>query len=564
MDAQTPKSGRCPINAQSARSQHPTTSNLSDELVKVPDKPVSRRTLLKVGGVGAMATTLATVASVSWMPQRAGAMTSTAFSDIQFDIGAFVHPAQTIAGIPVDFGVLYTFMAPAKLSRNPSKADQATLENALRTIEANYPFSPSGVFTFVSYGLPYFNRLPQSVVHSHMPLRNDGSGKPVLEEAVPSPTDFGVPGIGKLQKNFQVPVRIETNDVLFIIRSDSLANIIDVSAWFNGSDELNGNAVSSPNFNGLFQFDVPRLNFVQPGLPRQLADTLAAVGAAPFTKFHTKVNPASSMWMGFVDQQVQASAPNGATVTFAGSSHGHLTTAKAGDYFDNGSVIHLSHILDDLQQFYNDDPNFGAGDIEDYTERLQYMFHSYDRNGNTGLLYPQDPNDGFTNGGGLGAPTGNLATQQQSAFLPNGPLGTTAQDGNFDPTVTDHHKYRVGHTSGLQRSSRATDGTPLHIRNDGPGLSTLDVPDGSLQPTLEFLVFVPTAEFFRVMRANSASVDYVKPGGQNGGTAASVEPGDEAADDNDDGLERFLSATRRQNFLIPPRRHRSFPLVELT
>jgi hypothetical protein len=28
------------------------------------------------------------------------------------------------------------------------------------------------------------------------------------------------------------------------------------------------------------------------------------------------------------------------------------------------------------------------------------------------------------------------------------------------------------------------------------------------------------------------------------------------------GLERFLTATRRQNFLVPPRRHRSFPLVE--
>lgn len=30
------------------------------------------------------------------------------------------------------------------------------------------------------------------------------------------------------------------------------------------------------------------------------------------------------------------------------------------------------------------------------------------------------------------------------------------------------------------------------------------------------------------------------------------------------GLERFITATRRQNFLIPPRRHRAFPLIELT
>jgi len=35
-------------------------------------------------------------------------------------------------------------------------------------------------------------------------------------------------------------------------------------------------------------------------------------------------------------------------------------------------------------------------------------------------------------------------------------------------------------------------------------------------------------------------------------------------DEEDHGLERFSTATRRQNFLIPPRRHRAFPLIELT
>lgn len=34
--------------------------------------------------------------------------------------------------------------------------------------------------------------------------------------------------------------------------------------------------------------------------------------------------------------------------------------------------------------------------------------------------------------------------------------------------------------------------------------------------------------------------------------------------DDVNGLERFLTATRRQNFLIPPRRHRAFPLAEFT
>ena len=83
---------------------------------------------------------------------------------------------------------------------------------------------------------------------------------------------------------------------------------------------------------------------------------------------------------------------------------------------------------------------------------------------------------------------------------------------------------------------------------DGPGFDAMDVPDGSNQPKLQFAVFVPTAEFFRVMRVNQASLDL----------AAQFKV---AGDDN--GLERFITATRRQNFLVPPRVHRSFPLREL-
>jgi hypothetical protein len=51
------------------------------------------------------------------------------------------------------------------------------------------------------------------------------------------------------------------------------------------------------------------------------------------------------------------------------------------------------------------------------------------------------------------------------------------------------------------------------------------------------------------MRVNQASLDLVNQFG--------------VADD-DNGLERFITPTRRQNFLVPPRRHRAFPLVELT
>jgi hypothetical protein len=34
-------------------------------------------------------------------------------------------------------------------------------------------------------------------------------------------------------------------------------------------------------------------------------------------------------------------------------------------------------------------------------------------------------------------------------------------------------------------------------------------------------------------------------------------------EDDDNGVERFITTTRRQNFLVPPRRNRAFPLIEL-
>jgi hypothetical protein len=53
-----------------------------------------------------------------------------------------------------------------------------------------------------------------------------------------------------------------------------------------------------------------------------------------------------------------------------------------------------------------------------------------------------------------------------------------------------------------------------------------------------------SAEFFRTLRASQASLDLQEKYG------VAVE---------DNGLERFLTATQRQNVLIPPRRHRAFP-----
>ena len=77
----------------------------------------------------------------------------------------------------------------------------------------------------------------------------------------------------------------------------------------------------------------------------------------------------------------------------------------------------------------------------------------------------------------------------------------------------------------------------------------MDVPDGSIQPKLHFSALVPTADLFRRMRISQASVDLA--------TEFQVELGDQ-------GLEHRITATRRQNFLMPRRRTRSFPLLEIS
>ena len=481
---------------------------------------VSRRTMLKVGAAGIAGSQMALIDSLARTPERL-VMAASPPPDIQFDIGNFIAPAFTVNGVLVRFGPVFTYFVPARLTRTPTKADQTVLANALNRIEQAYAFSPSGIFTFVSYGIPYFNRLPGgmsgSLVTSHLPVVRD-SFFPVLQEAVASPTDV-VSGNGITKETFNVPVRIESNDLLLTLRSDTRANLDDVLNWLKGSNRLRGAVVTSPAFNGLVSFQATRFMFQQNGLPRSVAN-------ANNLPFAGRVNPQSPMWMGFADQQVAGSGP-AAICTFVGNASAALTTARPGDYFDNGSIQHLSHDILDLPQFYalpNEDPPAG----ETFEERVQYMFRSnpFPSHGNA---------DQFTDGGG-------------PAFLANTFQGVNDAFANATGQ-TEEGEPRLGHESCLQRSSRANDGTPIHIRMDGTGFDAMDVPNGTNQPKLQFTVFVPHAEFFRVMRVNQASLDF---------QVAFAVP----ADDN--GLERFMTATRRQNFLVPPRRHRAFPLLELT
>ena len=473
---------------------------------------VSRRTMLKLGALGLAASTLGILEAEAWLPTRIAHARPSSLPNIQFDINDHIAPARNIDGTLFRFGPVHTLFITAQLKRTPTRADRHVLSKALETIEATYPFSPSGVFPLISYGLPYFNRLPASVVAGNMPRLLSDDARFVLEEAVPGPTDVspGNPGITK--KTYTVPVVIESNDVLFTLRSDSLANLRSVAAWFQGSNSLDGEPLLSPAFSHLFKFTSSRLMFLQIGMPRKIA----AINALPYAG---SINPHSPMWMGFADQQVAGSGP-AAITTFQGNASARFTSTTSGDYFYDGSIQHLSHVILDLNEFY--------ASTESYTERCQYMFRS-------NPIPSTGYKDQLKNGGG-------------PAFLPNRFQGSNDAEANAQAIDTYQHEHRMGHLTALQRSTRAADSTPVHIRMDGPGFDAMDVPGGYQQPKLQFTIFVPTADFFTNLRKNQASLDLVKKYG---------------VQDEDNGLERFLTATRRQNFLVPPRAHRAFPLLDL-
>jgi hypothetical protein len=524
-------------------------------------RSISRRTALKASAAGFLSSQMALFEGLVEAPERP--TFAATFSDIQFDIGRFLAPPVTLndgaGNVVAGFGPVYNLFIPAKLTRNPSRADQATLENALLQIEASFPTSPAGAFVHVHYGIPYFNRFNQTLVRSRIPRLLLNTNRLALEESPAFPTDVSASNPSITKERFKVPVTIERNEVLFQLKSDNLNNLVNIVNWLSGSNNLNGRFVPSPNFNGLFDTDTLRLQFTQIGLPRKVADAAAALNPTLY-EYHTRINPDSPMWMGFLDQQQDASAAAPA-VTFVGSSKGVFTTARAGDYFDNGSIAHFSHDIEDLFQFYATPQQDPAGVGEPFTERVQYMFRANQLGTANGL--PANGNaDQFTNGGGP-AYINNVFQGTDSALREARDSAGAFGPGNATKDATFEAGHRIGHIAALQRSGRsAVDGSPLHIRNDGPGFSDQDVPAfttfpggtsfgaGTTQPKLQFLVFVPTAEFFRAMRVNQAAVDLQAQFLNN--------------DNEDNGLERFVTATRRQNFLTPPRRHRSFPLVELT
>ena len=305
---------------------------------------------------------------------------------------------------------------------------------------------------------------------------------------------------------------LEHNDVAVLLRSDRRDHI---------------DAARTAIFDKLGLFDVTsiRRGFAGGGfeggksLPQQLAVAAGIPGA-------DLIPDGAELFLGFTSTQKAGLGPrliaNHETLGFVD---------LRGGYFHGGTHMHLSHIDEDLEAWYL---NF------DFDERVLTAFQP-----------------GLTN------------VRQGAQTVPQGPH----QIASFAETQRKFKQTgRFGHSASIQTTSRLLEdttgrdgtlyrkGTAIPQRAD---FNTLDNPffwsarpdvdQMSDQPAagLHFVVFNPTSDDFH---RNRLAMDGVLPDG----TKLPFDPKDRGQ-----GFNSVLTTTHRQNFLAPPRRHRSFPLAEL-
>jgi len=297
-------------------------------------------------------------------------------------------------------------------------------------------------------------------------------------------------------------IELEGNDVAVLLRSDSEATIAEAEKLI--FDDL-----------GVFAKTTVRRGFAGGGLPRTLALEAGIPGA-------DLIPEKAELFLGFTSTLKENLGPS----RIANLETLGLVRIPQG-YFRHGTHMHLSHIHENLEKWYVNTSHQG---------RVQTTFRP-----------------------GLDVPEGTL---------------TVAQGRDEISTAADVRRgYRahgaIGHSGALQTASRLARrkigpdgtiyaaGTAIPQRAD---FNTLDNPFAwsatgveSVDPAagVHFVVFTPTSDDFHRVRN---AMDGVLPDG----TTLPFDPGAEGQ-----GFNSVLRTTRRQNFLVPPRARRSFPLSEL-
>jgi hypothetical protein len=408
-------------------------------------------------------------------------------------------------------------LSPAVKQKDKSSlvAAQQRLENALLYLESFYPGTAAGLTVVVGWGLSYFNQYVPD------------------QWALKAPVDVALTNASG-QKSFAVldairfpsdppDVTLENNHVAFKMRSDDQRILQSIEA------ELFTNKGGKAYVGDLFILQSKRIGFLGRGFGTSaVARTLAQTANVPGAD---SIPLNAQLTMGFTSTQQQAL---GADAVPAFETLRGITDQWPNGYFRYGTNMHLSHLKIDLDLWYGN---------HDYKNRVARMFSP-----------------------STAVPTDGTVT------IPNGP----AQVATLQQVQDDIKRTGlVGHNAALQQATRMgasnidnygayhQKGEAVPIRED---FNTLDNPftwfidsrgqvqtPPANQPGLHFAVFVPTSDrFHRARRA----MDGFLPNGVN------LRDGTNLQDENI-GFNSLMHATHRQNFLVPGRAHRSFPLAEL-
>jgi hypothetical protein len=305
---------------------------------------------------------------------------------------------------------------------------------------------------------------------------------------------------------------LEANDVAVLLRSDRREHIDDArTALFERLPYFQTTSIRRGFAGGGFDGAT--------SLPKKMAMAAGVPGA-------DLIPDTAELFLGFTSTQKAGIGPG----TIANHETLGFVDLRSG-YFRHGTHLHASHIAEDLEAWYL---NF------DFDERLLTAFSPATK-----------------------APRPNAQTVPQGA---KDAADATTLERTFRESGRFGHSASIQPTSRLQRDVLGPDGTRYAKGTAIPqrvDFNTLDNPFAwsvdpkgdrlSKEPAagVHFLVFNPSSDDFE---RNRLAMDGRLPGG----TTLPVAPHGRAA-----GFNSILSTTHRQNFLVPPRAHRSFPLAEL-
>jgi len=408
------------------------------------------------------------------------------------------------SGIEVVIPPRHHQLVTARLAtgRTPASLREAqhTLEQALGELDREFPATPSGLGLTVGWGLPYFRRFVPAQWKRHAPRNLATKGDAVLDaRRFPSDPAYTI---------------LEANDVILQFRSDRLDHIAAASKLILAKTH------------GILDVTSIRRGFVGGpvdggvGLPKQMA-LKAGIPAA------SRIPDAAPLFLGFTSSQRAALGPDliANFETLPG-----LTDQWPDGYFREGTTMHVSHLYLDLSNWYD---NFS------FTDRVWATF--------TPDLDAPD--------GTITVPEGSDQVADFTRINDDVSLhGFTGHSASMQPATRLQADVRSNHGTVYPK------GTALIQR---PDFDTLDSPFAwtsnvirdrwSRYPSagVHFVAYAPTTDTFN--RARLAM-----DGRYTNGTVLPADPTQPSRQFNS-----VLEATHRQNFLVPPRRHRSFPLAEL-